>query len=48
MTTHVRADPRASPSRKRGAQPGNTNALKHGFYARAYRSGELNDLDAML
>ena len=35
-------------SRRRGAQPGNTNALKHGFYARAYRSGELADLDAML
>jgi len=34
--------------RRRGAQPGNKNALKHGFYARAYKSGELSDLDEML
>jgi hypothetical protein len=44
MTTH-------SPStakRKQGGQPGNQNARKHGFYARAFSSGELADLDAML
>ena len=37
-----------TPTRRRGAQPGNRNALKHGFYARAYKAGELADLDAML
>lgn len=30
--------------RKRGAQPGNRNALKHGFYSRLFREGELTDL----
>jgi hypothetical protein len=33
----------AAPLRKRGAQPGNKNALKHGFYSRYYRRRELND-----
>jgi hypothetical protein len=37
-----------NPTCKRGAPFNNTNALKHGFYARAYRAGELADLDAML
>lgn len=31
------------PSR-RGAQPGNKNALKHGFYSRSFRQIESNDL----
>lgn len=30
--------------RKRGAQPGNHNALKHGFYARMFTTGEVEDL----
>lgn len=30
--------------RKRGAQPGNKNALKHGFYARHFDRGELSSL----
>lgn len=30
--------------RKRGAQPGNRNAFKHGFYSRGFRSLELEDL----
>jgi hypothetical protein len=34
----------ATVARKRGAQPGNTNALKHGFYAKHQRSGEVLDL----
>ena len=34
--------------RKPGAQPGNTNALKHGFYASAFNERELSDLDAVL
>jgi hypothetical protein len=32
------------PRRKRGAQPGNLNALKHGFYAKHFRSDELAEL----
>lgn len=34
--------------RKRGAQPGNTNALKHGFYSHRFNSLELSDLDTAL
>jgi hypothetical protein len=38
--------------RRRGAPEGNLNALKHGFYSRRFRSGELEDLahqpDSML
>ena len=31
--------------RKKGAQPGNLNALKHGFYSRQFRERELTDLE---
>jgi hypothetical protein len=31
--------------RKRGGQPGNLNALKHGFYSRLFKSGEITDLE---
>ena len=34
--------------RKRGAQPENKNALKHGFYSTAFRNGEIKDLDTLL
>jgi hypothetical protein len=34
--------------RKPGGQPGNRNALKHGFYARQFRSQEAADLEAYL
>ena len=37
-----------NPTCKRVPPFGNTNALKHGFYAQAFRSGELADLDDML
>jgi len=33
--------------RGRGAQPGNLNALRHGFYSRYFRSIELADLDQL-
>ena len=33
------------PKRKRGAQPGNTNALKHGFYSRHFSKNDLSDLE---
>jgi len=32
-------------SRKRGAQPGNQNALKHGFYSRQFNTQDLQDLE---
>lgn len=32
--------------RKRGAQPGNLNALKHGFYSAQFQDDEILDLDA--
>ena len=35
-------------NRKRGAQPGNINALKHGFYSRSFLDLENTDLEAML
>ena len=31
-------------ARRRGAPEGNINALKHGFYSRRFRNGELDDL----
>ena len=31
--------------RKKGAQPGNLNALKHGFYSRQFQERELVDLE---
>jgi hypothetical protein len=33
--------------RKRGGQPGNTNAIKHGFYSRAFRSVDIDDQDTL-
>jgi len=32
--------------RKPGGQPGNTNALQHGFYSRKFHRIDLDDLDA--
>jgi len=34
--------------RTRGAQPGNTNALKHGFYSPSFSPTELRDLATLL
>ena len=31
--------------RKRGGQPGNLNALKHGFYSKHFKKSELKDLE---
>ena len=36
-----------STRKKRGAQPGNRNALKHGFYARQFEDEELSDLEIL-
>jgi len=35
-------------SKRRGGQPGNVNAVKHGFYSRRFRELEAEDLDAAL
>jgi len=32
--------------RKRGAQPGNQNAFRHGFYSKAYTPADMRQLDA--
>jgi hypothetical protein len=31
--------------RKRGGQPGNANALRHGFYSKYYTGAEMQSLD---
>ena len=31
--------------RKRGGQPGNLNALKHGFYSKHFQKAEMQDLE---
>lgn len=41
-------EPTAPPKRRRGGQPGNANATKHGFYSRHFKRGELDDLDLAL
>ena len=33
-----------STGRRRGGQPGNLNALKHGFYSKHFQKAELKDL----
>ena len=38
----------AVPARRPGAQPGNSNAFKHGYYAKNYFPLELKDLDTAL
>jgi len=35
-------------SRSRGGQPGNANAVKHGFYSRKFRDLESQDLETAL
>lgn len=35
------------PKRRRGGQPGNQNAVKHGFYSRGGRR-RLEDIDALV
>jgi hypothetical protein len=34
------------PTRPRGAQPGNSNALKHGFYTRRFKRQHLDGVEA--
>jgi len=48
----ITTNPSASSARKRGAQPGNRNAIKHGYYSRRLREmeadGGLEEVIAML
>ena len=48
MTTGTNADSAAKKprSRKRGGQPGNTNAYKHGFYTKNFSPAERKGLQA--
>jgi len=34
-------------TKPRGAQPGNQNALKHGFYSKGFQTVEMNDLEML-
>ncbi len=36
------------PKRRPGAQPGNQNALKHGFYSARFKEAEKRDLEAQV
>jgi hypothetical protein len=40
--------PDPQPKRHPGAQPGNTNALRHGFYSRRFCRAEKDDLQRNL
>jgi hypothetical protein len=44
--------PKSTPTidgqpRQRGAQPGNLNALKHGFYSRYFKAKEIEDVQGV-
>jgi hypothetical protein len=46
-TTNAVTDPTQLGHRKRGGQPGNTNALKHGFYTKNFSLAERRGLQAV-
>ena len=48
MTDETQTSNPTPSKRRRGGQPGNLNALKHGFYSRHFATMELNDLEIML
>ena len=37
-----------SPNKSRGGQPGNNNALKHGFYSQTFTQSEIERLDTQV
>jgi len=41
------AKPKGNGRRKRGGQPGNTNALKHGFYTKNFSLAERQGLESI-
>jgi hypothetical protein len=38
-------NPSTPTKRKRGGQPGNSNALRHGFFSRSFIEAEMDDLE---
>lgn len=40
--------PKKKAARKRGGQPGNLNAYRHGFYSRHFKNDELRDIDSFM
>ena len=38
--------PPAESKRRRGGQPGNLNAVKHGYYSRQFHQDEIQDLES--
>ena len=42
------AETSGGSKRRRGAQPGNMNALKHGFFSDQFKDTEIRDLDAIV
>jgi hypothetical protein len=38
--------PHTKPHRRRGGQPGNTNAVRHGFYSPSFTQAEMSALDS--
>jgi hypothetical protein len=40
--------PKKQSGRKRGGQPGNVNAYRHGYYSEHFKPDEIRDLDAYL
>lgn len=47
-TTPPKIETITPPPRKRGAQPRNKNALKHGYYATTFDPGEIADLTTLM
>jgi hypothetical protein len=45
MTARTKRKPKAKSGRKQGAQPGNKNALRHGFYQTHFSRDESKRLD---
>lgn len=48
ITAKAGTDRPNTTKRKPGGQPGNLNALKHGFYSKHFRNAEYADLDIFL
>lgn len=43
--TKAKAKPASKAGRKEGGQPGNKNALRHGFYSKQFRADEIKRLN---
>ena len=40
--------PPSTSNRRRGCQPGNANALRHGFYSKSFTDAEMHRLDSTI